>query len=128
MTIMEAEMRNTLPSITKLNALGTSGVFWYHSEMVSADDVKKLAALSRLELTEEEVAKLQGEFTSILAYIDTIQKVELPETPAGSVYLDIENVTREDGEPHETGAFTDALLAQAPRKEGNYLKVKKILQ
>ena len=95
--------------------------------MVTADDVKKLAALSRLALTEEEVAKLQGEIASILAYIDTIQKVELPKVPQGSVYFSEENVMREDGEPHETGAHTEELLAQAPMRDGQYLKVKKIL-
>jgi len=96
--------------------------------MVSADDVKKLARLSRLALTEAEVEKLQKEIGSILTYIDTIQKVVLPEKPASSAYLDIENVMREDGAPHESAAFTDDLLAQAPRREGNYLKVKKIIE
>jgi|CXWL01.1.fsa_nt_gi aspartyl-tRNA(Asn)/glutamyl-tRNA(Gln) amidotransferase subunit C len=95
--------------------------------MVSSDDVKKLALLSRLALTEEEVAKLQGEINSIVAYIDTIQKVELPEVPEGTVYLDNVNVMREDVNPHESGIHTDELLAQASRTEGKYLKVKKIL-
>ena len=95
--------------------------------MVTSDDIKKLAALSRLELPEEEVKKLEGEFSSILAYIDTIQKVELPAHPSGSVYLDIENVMREDVPSHEAGAHTDELLKQAPRSGNGYLKVKKIL-
>ena len=95
--------------------------------MIGPDDVKKLATLSRLALTEEEVAKLQVEISSILAYIDTIQKVELPSQTSGSVYLDIENVMREDAPSHEAGEHTNALLAQAPRSEKGYLKVKKIL-
>lgn len=95
--------------------------------MIGPDDVKKLATLSRLALTEEEVAKLQVEISSILAYIDTIQKVELPSQTSGSVYLDIENVMREDLPTHEAGEHTEALLTQAPRSEKGYLKVKKIL-
>jgi aspartyl-tRNA(Asn)/glutamyl-tRNA(Gln) amidotransferase subunit C len=95
--------------------------------MISADDVRKLAALSRLALTDEEVAKFQGEITSILAYVDTIQKVPLPDSVVPSPHLALENVMRPDGEPHETGAFTEALLSQAPHREGDYLKVKKIL-
>jgi aspartyl-tRNA(Asn)/glutamyl-tRNA(Gln) amidotransferase subunit C len=95
--------------------------------MISADDVRKLAALSRVALSDEEVEKLRGEMDSIVSYIDMLQTVTLPEKPASSVYLDIENVMREDAEPHETSAFTEALLSQAPRREGNYLKVKKIL-
>ncbi len=95
--------------------------------MISADEVKKLADLGRLALTDEEVEKLRGEIDSIVAYIDTVQKVQLPEKPASSPYLDLENVMREDGEPHETGVYTEELLKQAPRRDGNYLKVKKIL-
>lgn len=95
--------------------------------MISADDVRKLATLSRLAMTDEEVEKMRGEMDSIVAYIDTLQKVSLPEKPVGSVYLDIENVMRTDENPHEPDAFTEALLSQAPRREGNYLKVKKIL-
>jgi aspartyl/glutamyl-tRNA(Asn/Gln) amidotransferase C subunit len=94
---------------------------------VTKDEVKKLADLARIELSDREVTKLQGEIDSIISYIDTIRKVQLPEKPEGSVYLDIENVMREDGVPHETGIHTDRLLAQVPRKEKNFLKVKKIL-
>lgn len=95
--------------------------------MISAGDVRKLARLSRLSLTDEEVEALRGEMGSIVAYIDVIQKVELPEKPKGSVYLDIENVMRADEAPHEPGLYTQELLAQAPRRKDDYLRVKKIL-
>lgn len=94
---------------------------------VSIDDVKKYAELSRIELSKEEVVKLQGELDSILGYIDTIQKVEMPEGVSASPHLEIENVMREDGEPHEPGIFTEKMLKQAPKREGKFLKVKKIL-
>lgn len=95
--------------------------------MLSVEEIRKLARLSRLALTDEEVEKLRGEMDSIIAYVDVIQKVELPGKPEGSVYLDMENVMREDGTPHAPGVNTEEMLAQAPRREGNYLKVKKIL-
>lgn len=94
---------------------------------VTTEEVKKLAELARLALSDAEIEKLKGEIDSIIAYVDVIQKVKLPEKPEPSVYLDIENVTREDASPHEPGIHTDALLAQAPEREGNFLKVKKIL-
>jgi len=94
---------------------------------VTKDEVKKLAELARIELTDKEVGKFQGEIESIVAYIDTIQKVKLPSQPEGSAHLDIENVMREDGEPHAPGAYTEQILAQAPKREGKFLKVKKIL-
>lgn len=95
--------------------------------MVTSDDVKKLATLSRLALSDSEAEKLTGEIASILNYIDTIQKVDLSTVPQGSVYLEIENVMREDKPTHESGQFTELLLGQAPRSEKGYVKVKKIL-
>ena len=94
---------------------------------ISTDEVKKLAELSRLALSEGEVEKLRGEIDSILKYVDAIQKVELPEKPEPSVYLELENVTREDKNPHAASEFSDVLLKAMPRTEGKYLKVKKIL-
>jgi hypothetical protein len=34
---------------------------------------------------------------------------------------------REDGEPHESGIYTQKILEQAPAREKDYIKVKKIL-
>ena len=94
---------------------------------VSVDDVKKLAALARIELSDEEVEKLCGEIDSILAYVDTIREVELPEGVAPSPHLALENVMREDGEPHAPGRYTEKMLNQAPRRDGAFVKVKKVL-
>ena len=94
---------------------------------VSADEVKKLALLSRLNLTDAEVEKLRGEIDSILAYIDTVQKVTLPPGVAASPHLDLQNVTRADEAPHAAGEFTKEIVAQFPNEENGYLKVKKIL-
>lgn len=94
---------------------------------VTADDVKKLANLARLDLTDPEIEKLRGEIDSIVAYIDTIQKVPLPEGIAASPHLDLQNVMRTDGDPHETGLYTKDIVDQFPDKQGNALKVKKIL-
>lgn len=94
---------------------------------VSKDDVHKLAELSRIELSDGEVAKLQGEIDSILEYIDVIQKVDLPDEVVPSPHLNIENVMREDGTPHEPGMYTEKMLDQAPKRKDNFLEVKKIL-
>jgi aspartyl-tRNA(Asn)/glutamyl-tRNA(Gln) amidotransferase subunit C len=94
---------------------------------VSKDDVKKLAELSRIELSDEEVTKMQGEIDSILEYVDVIQKVELPDGVSPSPHLDLENVMREDGEPHEGGVYTEIMLSQAPKRNGDFLEVKKII-
>lgn len=94
---------------------------------VSSDDVKKLANLARLDLTDAEVEKLRGEIESILSYVATIQKVPMPEGVAASPHLALQNVMRDDINPHETGLYTKDIVDQFPDSEHNFLKVKKIL-
>ena len=50
---------------------------------------------------------MRGEIDSIISYIDTIQKVDLPDVPESSAYFDEVNVMREDGEPHAPGWAQD---------------------
>lgn len=94
---------------------------------VSADDVKKLAELSRLALTDVEVEKLRGEIDAIVSYIDAVQKVPIPEGVSPNPHLDIVNVMRPDGNPHEGGVFSKDIADQFPDSENGYLRVKKIL-
>ena len=94
---------------------------------VSSDDVKKLAQLSRVALTDGEVEKLRGEIDAIVEYINAVQKMPMPEGVAPNPHLDIVNVMRGDEHPHAGGAYSEDLKAQFPHKDGDYLRVKKIL-
>lgn len=93
------------------------------STSITAEEVKKLAALSRIKLSEEEVSSLQGEMGSILGYVNEINSLSLESIVP--VDTGRKNIWREDGPANETGAVTEKLLTNAPR-EGNYVKVKKI--
>jgi aspartyl-tRNA(Asn)/glutamyl-tRNA(Gln) amidotransferase subunit C len=97
--------------------------------MITREEVLKLAALSRLKLSEEEVAKMQADMGSILAYVDTLKSAPTAET--GPALSTNRNVLRDDANAHEGGIFTDRLIALAPKKEktaeGRFVKVKKIL-
>jgi aspartyl-tRNA(Asn)/glutamyl-tRNA(Gln) amidotransferase subunit C len=93
--------------------------------MISRDDVRKLAVLARIKLSEGEEDKLAKDMRSILGYVEQIQKVSGDADTRGREVL--KNVMREDAHPHESGLHTEALLTEAPRREDNYVKVKKIL-
>ncbi len=88
------------------------------------EDLDKLAKLSRLSLTDEEKEKLALEFDSILSYVSEIEKVSVGERVLEAGLL--RNVMREDGEPHESGLYTEAILNNAPDTEDGYLKVKQV--
>jgi aspartyl-tRNA(Asn)/glutamyl-tRNA(Gln) amidotransferase subunit C len=96
--------------------------------MITIEDIQKLAELSRIKIAPEEQESLRSDIQSILGYVDQIKKAEVAvDTKQTSNIDDLHNVFREDGEPHESGIFTEKILSSAPDREENYLKVKKIL-
>lgn len=94
---------------------------------ITTDEIEKLAALSRLALSEEEKKRMSHEFDSILGYIAAIQKISATSTERIRSIVATVNVLREDKDPHEGGLYTETLVGAAPRREGGYIKVKKIL-
>jgi aspartyl-tRNA(Asn)/glutamyl-tRNA(Gln) amidotransferase subunit C len=89
------------------------------------EDIKHLAKLSRIEISDEQLPTFQKEFTEILAFVDQVKKLAgetvVPPLP------EWRNVMRDDAYPNTPGQYTDDLLANAPEHEDNYLVVKKIL-
>ncbi len=93
---------------------------------ISQEDVKKLADLARIEMTEAEMQELSKEMDSILEYVGQVQKVAgetATEVEVGPVF----NVMREDTNPTEGGTNSKEIIAEFPNKEDDLLKVKKIL-
>ncbi len=91
------------------------------------DDIMRLANLARIELTDSEAEAFTGEISGILGYVSAVKEItgDAPEEKViGAVY----NVMRSDTESHESGVFSDDLLALAPSRTGQYVKVKKILE
>ncbi len=89
--------------------------------------VKKLAQLSRLELTNAEIAKYTGEISDILAYFDSLKSASSTETDLHIESSSNRNVMRSDDLPQNPESHTETLLASAPEHSGGYVKVKKIL-
>ena len=94
------------------------------------DKVLALAKLARIEISDTEAESLSKEFDAILGYVGEIKKIADPSPPSpklgegkGGVY----NVMREDENPHESGIYTEKILNEAPDREGDYIRVKKIL-
>ena len=53
--------------------------------MTTIDEVKKLAALARIRVEDAELEKFTSEFDAILAYVETISMVEMPQAmPCGA--------------------------------------------
>jgi aspartyl-tRNA(Asn)/glutamyl-tRNA(Gln) amidotransferase subunit C len=95
--------------------------------MISRDDVKKLADLARIEVSGAELESLAGDMEAILDYVGQVSSFA-SHSESDSIADDMNvNVLREDDNPNPSGAYSKELIAEFPDKEGDYLKVKKIL-
>lgn len=91
--------------------------------MVSKEDVERLAALARLEVSPVEVEKLSTQMTDIVSFVSHVQEISDTVDPEHTH----RNVFREDGEPHEAGIHTETLLKNAPTSNGTHIVVPKII-
>lgn len=91
------------------------------------EKVLNLAKLSRIAISGEEAENLSGEFESILGYVAEVKGINVGENSNLKEDFPIRNVFREDSEGYESGIYTEKILSEAPAREGNYIKVKKIL-
>lgn len=96
--------------------------------MISRDEVLNLAELARLKLSDEEVAALQKDISSILEYVGQVSKVELAKTKEVPL---VHNVMRADAPRDAADPLTgkeEAVRAAFPTREGDFNVVRKIIQ
>lgn len=92
---------------------------------LSRDDVAKLAALARIEMSEEELVSLSSQFGMILDAVARVQEVNLDGVIATSHPQPIQNVFRED---HVHPSLTpEQALSGAPAQEEQRFRVPQIL-
>ena len=94
--------------------------------MISAEEVKHIAKLARLELTEEEVAKMQKDLSAILDYFNLLEKAPKPEISVNNAGEGLK-VMRKDEEGIRDADLAEKLIESAPDKKDGYIKVKAIL-
>jgi aspartyl-tRNA(Asn)/glutamyl-tRNA(Gln) amidotransferase subunit C len=87
-------------------------------------DIAALAKLARIELSPEETGALQAEFPALLEFVETISKADISGVEESKA---LRNVMRDDAREHESGLYTEALLSQAPRREGDRVAVKQVV-
>jgi aspartyl-tRNA(Asn)/glutamyl-tRNA(Gln) amidotransferase subunit C len=92
---------------------------------ITADDVRKVAQLARLELPEETIATYTGQLERILDYVDQLQAVDTEGVAPTTRAVEVVNATRDDRV--ETTDVREELLDQAPQREGDFFRVPKIL-
>lgn len=93
---------------------------------LSEEEVKHVAKLAKLTLTEEEIKKFQSQLSEVLAYVDVLKKLETKEIEPTSQVTGLENIFRED----QTGQSLSAkeVLANAKKKNNGLFVIKAIFK
>ena len=92
---------------------------------LSTDDVRHVARLARLALTDEEVAALGPQLSNILAYAEKVGEVAADDVPPSSHPYPLRNVYRAD-EPWSS-LSPDEAISTAPRAEDGRFQVPRIV-
>lgn len=93
---------------------------------ISADDVRHLAQLSSLQLSDEEIPALQADLGNILGYIDQLSELGTIDVEPTYQVTDLQNVWREDV-IDTYGLDRETLIGLAPVAEAHQIKVPKVL-
>ncbi len=87
--------------------------------------VRKVAGLSRLALTEDEISEFSGQLNAILEYVEKMDELNTDDVQPLAHCLPVSNCFREDNIKESLG--TEKTLSNAPQRDGKFFKVPKIL-
>ncbi len=93
---------------------------------ITRDDVLHLAQLSNLELSDNEIDKLQIDITNILGYVDQLSELDTTGVEPTYQVTGLESVWRDDT-VIDYGVSREDLLALAPASADHQIKVPKVL-
>ncbi len=90
-------------------------------------DIKHIAKLARLGLTEKERKKFQKELSAVLDFVEKLNEVKTEKVEPTAQVTGLENVSRPDKGRAKSKREGEKLLELAPETKDGYLKVKAVL-
>ncbi len=88
-------------------------------------DVRYVAKLARLALTDDEVERFGAQLGDLLEHVDTLSKLDVSAVAATAQVVGSRNVERDD-EVRPT-LDRETVLAQAPQRQGGFFRVPRII-
>ena len=96
--------------------------------MLTETEVRKIAKLAKLELTDNEVEKFQHQLSEILDYVNMLQNVDTTNVePTFHTTIGDTNRFNEDPNPNSNSVNKIDALRNAPTKNEKYFKTKAVL-
>ena len=93
---------------------------------LSREEVLHIALLARLGLTEAEVNRLREQLSDILENFEVLQQADTSNVPPTAQSITLQNVMKSD---EVTASLPQSqILANAPRREENWFRVRAVLE
>lgn len=100
--------------------------------MLSKDDVRKIASLAKIKISEEEEGKMQRDLSTILDYFKMLEEVDTLMIEPQSHAVDIRNVVREDritDKNQEEGEKIAAKIVKStPKHRDGFIEVRALFK
>ncbi|MEZ5947415.1 MAG: Asp-tRNA(Asn)/Glu-tRNA(Gln) amidotransferase subunit GatC [Hyphomonas sp.] len=93
---------------------------------VTKEDVRKVARLSRIAVSEERLDEMVGELNGILGWIDQLNEVDVSDVEPMTSVVEAKLPMRDD--VVTDGNIQDQVLANAPRTEDGFFVVPKSVE
>jgi aspartyl-tRNA(Asn)/glutamyl-tRNA(Gln) amidotransferase subunit C len=93
---------------------------------LTPDEVRHIARLARLGLTDADVARFSGQLSQIIDYFEEMSQVDTEDVPPTAYTLELHNVMRAD-DP-DPSSERDDVLSNAPMREDDFFRVRAILE
>jgi aspartyl-tRNA(Asn)/glutamyl-tRNA(Gln) amidotransferase subunit C len=92
---------------------------------ISNDEVRHVATLARLELSEPEELRMTEQMNSILSYMDKLNELNTEGVPPTTHAIQLENVSRQDSV--QSSLDREHVLDNAPQSDGANFVVPKVI-
>jgi aspartyl-tRNA(Asn)/glutamyl-tRNA(Gln) amidotransferase subunit C len=97
-----------------------------HTMKLKREEVLHIAKLARVGVTDEDVEQLREQLSDILENFEILQQVDTADVPPTAQSIPLQNVTKDD--QVADSLLPGQILANAPRKDGEYFRVRAVLE
>ncbi len=94
---------------------------------LSKEQVKHVADLAALPLTEKEIEKFQKQLSSILNYISKLEKVNTKNVEPTAQTTGLNNITSKDVVDEERELEQEKALQNAKKTDSGYIETERVL-
>ena len=93
---------------------------------LTIEQVKQIAMLARIKLSESELEKFSEQLSVILDNFEILQQIDTTDVPPTAQSITLQNIVRND---NANPSFSqEEILRNAPQRETGYFKVKAVLE